>query len=724
MAYRPVSGTVPQYHASGSPASGYCLKGYVPGTDTAKSMAIDAAGSSTLAKCLLSAQGYPLNGSSAVFIPHFDGPYKLALYTNATDADANTTANATWVVDSLPVELAANSTTYDLTTEFGTSSHTNAITGHIVRTNAYDSNRQEGSGIILRYTGTDNPAKSGNVPDADGYFYDALGQQFKYAKGGPIYAMAFGARAGATSAANGTALVAALTFCEDVYSGYTDLNGSGQVFLMAGTYAVDRTLTVGFGVDFYGDGAYATQLVFDSISGTDSACVKVGPEGKPGSGTAGYTFGSQLRKMTIKGGGAESYTVWVVGMHQHSEIAELQIRNVENTGLQVDGAGGPAFSTIESVHITPANTAIGTAEGALCSAIEGIGETSIALQAAGTGSIIANDIIMFSNDLATEYTVSSGDADVSDGGNLTITPGLVVATAVGTSIRLISRRGIVLNQGSTCYLKRISIEGEYSRNWSVGVDSIARGSITFNQAHFGDCYIGIRLSEQPAGAYSDSSVNTIINAKDDASQAVRDLVYVDPLYRGSFVMIGCASYAVPIGTPGSKLLNNQIDGYSIPSDKSVGYYQFPQHAVGLPNVSGSGATVTLLASQSGQTVLMDRAAGIVFTLPAPASGSGAIAGIGMKFRFLVTVSVSSNAYSIATSSGTIFLAGSIQQIIDASAVSEGQVADGSTTTTLAMNGGTTGGLIGTVIEVECVSATVWMVSGTLVGVAALATPFS
>ena len=182
---------------------------------------------------------------------------------------------------------------------------------------------------------------------------------------------------------------------------------------------------------------------------------------------------------------------------------------------------------------------------------------------------------------------------------------------------------------------------------------------------------------------------------------------------------------MPIGTTGTKILNNQIDGYSIPSDKSVGYYQFPQHSVGLPNVSGSGATVTLLASQSGQTVLMDRAAGIVFTLPAPGSGSGAIAGIGMKFRFLVTVSVTSNAYTIVTNAGWVYLAGSIQQVIDASDVTvSGHVADGSSDTTLSMDGSTTGGLIGTVIEVECVSATMWMVSGTLVSSGALATPFS
>jgi hypothetical protein len=64
-------------------------------------MATDSTGGTTLAKCALNSLGYPVNGSNAVFIPHIDQTYKLALYTNATDADANTLANAVWVIDDL-----------------------------------------------------------------------------------------------------------------------------------------------------------------------------------------------------------------------------------------------------------------------------------------------------------------------------------------------------------------------------------------------------------------------------------------------------------------------------------------------------------------------------------------------------------------------------------------------------------------------------------------------
>ena len=48
-------------------------------------------------------------------------------------------------------------------------------------------------------------------------------------------------------------------------------------------------------------------------------------------------------------------------------------------------------------------------------------------------------------------------------------------------------------------------------------------------------------------------------------------------------------------------------------------------------ISGEGASRTLLASESGATVLYDRAAGIIYTLPAPV--------VGLEFDFVTTVSV-------------------------------------------------------------------------------------
>lgn len=111
MAFTPISNTVPQYSkdAAGTSASGYYLKFYADGTTTPISMATDSTGGTTLAKCQLNTLGYPINGSGDVFIPHIDQTYKLALYTNATDADNDTTANATWIIDNLEQQIVTSS---------------------------------------------------------------------------------------------------------------------------------------------------------------------------------------------------------------------------------------------------------------------------------------------------------------------------------------------------------------------------------------------------------------------------------------------------------------------------------------------------------------------------------------------------------------------------------------------------------------------------------------
>ena len=114
MAYTPISNTVPQYSAlaSGTSASGYYLKFYADGTTTPISMATDSTGGTLLAKCELDGLGYPTTDGSAIFIPHIDQTYKLALYENATDADNNTLASAVWAVDDLEPTIGGQAADY------------------------------------------------------------------------------------------------------------------------------------------------------------------------------------------------------------------------------------------------------------------------------------------------------------------------------------------------------------------------------------------------------------------------------------------------------------------------------------------------------------------------------------------------------------------------------------------------------------------------------------
>lgn len=132
-------------------------------------------------------------------------------------------------------------------------------------------------------------------------------------------------------------------------------------------------------------------------------------------------------------------------------------------------------------------------------------------------------------------------------------------------------------------------------------------------------------------------------------------------------------------------------------------------------VSGSGATVTLTAAQSGSTVLFDRAAGIVFTLPAPA--------VGMYFNFYTSVTVTSNNYKVITDAGTTLLVGSLVNI-KTDLTTLFSIADNSSHIAVLMNGTTTGGLVGTWLSFACVTATRWSVSGSNLASGTIATPLS
>ena len=161
MAWSPISNTVPQYskNAGGAAAADYYLKFYADGTTTPINMATDSTGGTTLAKCQLDSLGYPTTDGSTVFVPHIDQDYKLALYTNSTDADNNTLASAAWVVDNLePVATITTGTIKNFATLAAAVADTGLIDGDAIsiaeRTTGYG-----GGGlwdVVLSSTVTEN----------------------------------------------------------------------------------------------------------------------------------------------------------------------------------------------------------------------------------------------------------------------------------------------------------------------------------------------------------------------------------------------------------------------------------------------------------------------------------------------------------------------------------------------------------------------------------------
>jgi hypothetical protein len=136
-----------------------------------------------------------------------------------------------------------------------------------------------------------------------------------------------------------------------------------------------------------------------------------------------------------------------------------------------------------------------------------------------------------------------------------------------------------------------------------------------------------------------------------------------------------------------------------------------------PVISGSGATRSLSTEESGSLVLMDRAAGIVFTLPTQRPGT--------YYDFMVTTTVTSNSYKVITGAGTELLIGSLTNIdTDTSNAVAAWTANGSTHIAVTMNGTTTGGVAGTYFRLTCLSATRWLLSGTIQGTGVVATPLA
>jgi hypothetical protein len=141
----------------------------------------------------------------------------------------------------------------------------------------------------------------------------------------------------------------------------------------------------------------------------------------------------------------------------------------------------------------------------------------------------------------------------------------------------------------------------------------------------------------------------------------------------------------------------------------------PGIAAPMPVVSGKTTSFTLTKDQSGSNVLFDAAAGLIYTLPAPV--------VGTYFMFSVTVSVTSNNHKIITDAGTTLLIGSVFNAVAAGTGTQ-FIANGTTHIACTMNGTTTGGLIGGAYFAYCVTSTLWLIDGVVLGSGTIATPFA
>lgn len=131
----------------------------------------------------------------------------------------------------------------------------------------------------------------------------------------------------------------------------------------------------------------------------------------------------------------------------------------------------------------------------------------------------------------------------------------------------------------------------------------------------------------------------------------------------------------------------------------------------------TAATLSLVASAHGDaTITANRAAGITFTLPASD-------GKGSYFRIIVGTTITSNSLIVKVANSTDVMTG---VAINAADGGDTAVAfeTAATSDTITLNGSTTGGIKGDIIECEDVSAGLWSVKVAGSATGTEATPFS
>lgn len=129
------------------------------------------------------------------------------------------------------------------------------------------------------------------------------------------------------------------------------------------------------------------------------------------------------------------------------------------------------------------------------------------------------------------------------------------------------------------------------------------------------------------------------------------------------------------------------------------------------------ASATVNRNTHAHTVVnLKAAAGLTVTLPAST-------GKGDKYMFFVATTVTSNSDIIKVANSTDVIQGTLD-IAAAGGVAGVSAGTAATSDTITMNGTTTGGILGSYIELTDVSLGFWQLQGNLLASGTVATPFS
>jgi hypothetical protein len=153
-------------------------------------------------------------------------------------------------------------------------------------------------------------------------------------------------------------------------------------------------------------------------------------------GTANdYTDASNVLKILKDNGSPQSDNQLVINtaaganfIGKQSAVNSAGTESILRQGVLLDLAGMPLRESAQIADFTAGTGASATTNAAGYA----VGATVLTLASAGTGTLLAGDVVTFAGD-SNKYVITSGDADVSGGGTITLAaPGLRVAMSTAT----------------------------------------------------------------------------------------------------------------------------------------------------------------------------------------------------------------------------------------------------------------------------------------------------
>jgi hypothetical protein len=172
-------------------------------------------------------------------------------------------------------------------------------------------------------------------------------------------------------------------------------------------------------------------------------------------GTANdYTDASNVLKILKDNGSPQSDNQLVINtaaganfIGKQSAVNSAGTESILRQGVLLDLAGMPLRESAQIADFTAGTGASATTNAAGYA----VGATVLTLASAGTGTLLAGDVVTFAGD-SNKYVITSGDADVSGGGTITLAaPGLRVAMSTATkaiTVVATSARNMAFNRSA------------------------------------------------------------------------------------------------------------------------------------------------------------------------------------------------------------------------------------------------------------------------------------